>query len=119
MRLVTKRIHAFLDYPVAAGLILFPFLLGLGSSNHFALFLSVGAGIAALILTLFTDHDLGLIRIIPYRIHLLVDLIVGMVFILAPFILGFKGMDAYYYWIMGGTVLTVVTLLNNPEFAYS
>lgn len=118
MKFVTKRIHAFLDYPVAAGLMLFPFLLGLGSSNSVALMLSVWTGVAALILTLLTDHHLGVVRIIPYKGHLIVDFLVGIVFVIAPFAFSFEGIDAIYYWLNGGAVLTVVSL-HKPEEAIS
>nr|WP_321233615.1 hypothetical protein [uncultured Psychroserpens sp.] len=110
MKFITKRIHAFLDYPVAIALIVLPFLLGLGSSNPIALQLSVATGIAAFILTLLTDHHLGVFRVIPYKFHLIVDFLVAVVFILAPFIFAFEGIDAYYYWINGIAVLSVVSL---------
>nr|WP_298923668.1 hypothetical protein [uncultured Allomuricauda sp.] len=110
MKFITKRIHAFLDYPVAVALIVLPFLLGLGDSNPLALQLSVATGIAAFVLTLLTDHHLGAFKVIPYKFHLLVDFIVAVVFILAPFILSFQGIDAYYYWVNGIAVLTVVSL---------
>lgn len=110
MKFVTKQIHAYLDYPVAIALIGLPFLLGLGESNPLALQLSVATGIAALILTILTDHQLGVIRVIPYKIHLLVDFLVAVVFILAPFLLAFKGLDAYFYWLNGVAVLFVVSM---------
>jgi len=114
MKFVTKTIHSYLDYPVALSLIALPFLLGLGSSNPLALTISVATGVAAFILTLLTDHKTGAFRVIPYKVHLLVDFMVAIVFILAPFILSFEGLDAYYYWIIGATVLIVVGL-HKPE----
>ncbi|MEM9647771.1 MAG: hypothetical protein AAF969_04765 [Bacteroidota bacterium] len=116
MKFVTKRIHAFLDYPVAIALMVLPFLLGLGSSNPLALQLSVAVGVAALVLTLLTDHHLGVFRVVPYKYHLLVDFSVAVVFILAPFVLSFKGLDGYYYWINGAAVLIVVSL-HKPELS--
>lgn len=110
MKFVTKRIHAFLDYPVAIALMLLPFILGLGDANPLAVQLSVSTGIAAFILTLLTDHHLGVFKIISYKTHLIVDFIVAIVFIIAPFALSFKGINAYYYWINGLAVLTVVSL---------
>ncbi len=110
MRFITKQIHAYLDYPVAIALIALPFLLSLGSSSAMAVTLSVATGIAAFLLTLLTDHQLGAIRVIPYRFHLIVDFLVAVVFILAPFIFSFEGLDAYYYWVIGATVLLVVSL---------
>ncbi len=110
MKFITKQIHAFLDYPVAIALMGLPFLLGLGSSNPLAWQLSVATGVAAFILTLLTDHQLGVIRVISYKMHLMVDFIVGVTFVLAPFVFSFEGLDAYYYWINGAAVLAVVSM---------
>ena len=109
-RFVTKDIHAVLDYPVAVLLMIAPFLLGLGDSNAAALWLSVGTGIAALILTIFTDHRLGVIRVLPYWFHVAVDGAVGVTFLAAPFLLGFTGLDAVFYWANGAAVVMVVGL---------
>ena len=43
---VTKSIHAYLDCPVAIGLIAMPFLFGLGEANVLAFLASVVIGIA-------------------------------------------------------------------------
>ncbi|MEM6804644.1 MAG: hypothetical protein AAF696_24805 [Bacteroidota bacterium] len=110
MKFVKKQIHAYLDYPVAIALIGLPFLLGLGESNPLAFTLSVATGVAALLLTLLTDHQTGVIRVVPYRVHLIVDFLVGVVFVLAPFIFSFEGLGAYYYWINGAAVLFVVSM---------
>ena len=106
MKFVTQRIHAFLDYPVAVALMALPFLLGLGDSNPLALQLSVATGIAAFVLTLLTDHELGVYRVISYKVHLIVDFLVAVVFIIAPFLFSFEGI-----------VLTVVSL-HKPETAF-
>ncbi|OQW57144.1 MAG: hypothetical protein A4S14_08545 [Proteobacteria bacterium SG_bin9] len=113
-RFVTKTMHAYLDYPVAFSLMALPFLLGLGASNPLAKWLAVATGVAALVLTIFTNHKLGIIRLLPYGFHLAVDMAVGVVFVLAPLVLGFKGIDAWYYWLNGATVLLVCSL-HRPE----
>jgi hypothetical protein len=38
---------------------------------------------------------------------------VGVTFVIAPFALGFKGIDAWFYWANAAAVLTVVSL-NKP-----
>lgn len=116
MKFITKQIHAYLDYPVAIALMGLPFLLSLGTSNPLAFQLSVITGVAAFLLTVLTDHQLGIFRFIPYRVHLIVDFLVGFVFVLAPFIFSFEGIDAYYYWINGAAVLLVVSM-HKPELA--
>jgi len=109
-RFITKTIHSYLDYPVAAGLLVMPVLFGLGASSPMAFWLSVVAGIAALVLTLLTDHDTGVFPIFPYSLHLIVDALVGVGFIAAPFVLSFSGLDAAYYWVIGAAVMCVVGL---------
>jgi len=110
IRFVTRKIHAYLDYPVAFALIGLPFLLGLGASNPLALWLSVATGVAAFVLTILTDHETGIIRVVPYPLHVAVDLMVGLVFVAAPFLFGFSGLDAWFYWLNGAAVLTVIAL---------
>ena len=79
------------------------------------MWLSVVTGVAAFILTLLTDHHLGVFRVLPYKFHLSVDFSVGALFVLIPFILSFSGIDAIYYWANGLAVLTVVTLHKPDE----
>lgn len=111
---ITKTIHAFLDYPVAISLIAMPLLLQLGESNPMAFWLSVVTGIAAFILTVLTDHQLGVVRVLPYSFHLAVDFLVGVTFLAAPFVLKFSGLDAGYYLANAIAVLIVVSL-HKPE----
>src|SRR4051795_10972377 len=96
-RFITKTIHAYLiDYPVAILLIAAPFVLKLGESGPAATWLSVVVGVAALLLATLTDHPTGLVRIIPYWLHLWVDRAVGVVFAIAPFAFNLPGIDASY-----------------------
>jgi len=110
MKFITKNIHAYLDYPVALALIGLPFLLQLGSSHPLAFGLSVATGIAAFLLTLLTDHKLGVFKVISYKIHLMVDFAVALTFLILPLFLGFSGIDLIFYLANGAAVLIVVLL---------
>ncbi len=115
VRFVTRQVHAWIDYPVAVSLMAMPFVLGLGSQNPIALWLSVVTGVAALILTLLTDHELGVFRVLPYWFHVAVDRIVGVTFVAAPLVFGFSGLDAGYYFANAAAVLLVTFVLNASE----
>jgi hypothetical protein len=115
-RFITKTIHAYLiDYPFAIILIAAPFVLKLGQSGPIAMWLSVVVGVAALLLPAVTDHPTGLVRIIPYWLHLRVDRAVGVLFVIAPFAFKFVGLDASYYWVLGAAVLLSTSVFNAPE----
>ena len=119
-RFVTKSIHAYLiDYPVAIILLVAPFVLKLGHSGPIAMWLSVITGVAALLLPMLTDHPTGLIRIIPYPIHLWIDRAVGIVFLAAVFMFAFTGVDAWYYGVLGVAVLLTTSVFNAPERSIS
>ena len=112
-RFVTKSIHAYLiDYPFAIFLLAAPFVLKLGPV---ATWLSVASGVAALILPVLTDHPTGLVRIIPYWLHLWVDRAVGVVFVITPFTFKFVGLEAWYYWVLAAIVLLSTSVFNAPE----
>ena len=115
VRFVTRRVHAWIAYPVAISLMVMPFVLGLGAQNPIALWLSVVTGVAAFVLTLLTDHELGVFRVLPYWFHVAVDRIVGVTFVAAPLLFGFSGMDAGYYFANAAAVLLVTFVLNASE----
>jgi hypothetical protein len=115
IRFVTKTIHAYLDYPVALSLLAMPFILGVGLDNPWARWISPATGVAAFILTLLTDHATGVIRVIPYWLHVAVDRLVGVVFLIVPFVFGMQGLDMWYYLANAAAVLVVTTILNAPE----
>ena len=114
-RFVTRQIHAYIDYPVAVSLMAMPFVLGLGDSNPLAKWLSVATGVAAFVLTLLTNHETGVIKVLPYWFHVAVDRLVGVTFVVAPIVLGFTGLDAGYYWANAAAVLAVTFLFNATE----
>ena len=115
VRFVTRQVHAFLDYPVAISLMAMPFVLQIGAANPVARWLSVVTGVAAFVLTLLTDHELGVWRVLPYWFHVAVDRIVGITFVVAPFALGFATIDSFYYWANAAAVLAVTFVFNANE----
>ena len=110
IRFLTPALHGVVDYLAAAGLIVMPFALDLGASDPLAKWLAVCAGVAVVVVSLLTDYRLGAIRVIPFRIHLAIDLIVAIGFVLAPLAFGFTGLDAAYYWLNALAVFAVIGL---------
>ena len=61
------------DYLAALELLVMPFVLNLGASAPLAKWLAIATGLAVILVSLLTDYKLGLVRIIPFRIHLGID----------------------------------------------
>jgi hypothetical protein len=114
-RCISPTLHGVADYSAGIGLILAPFLLGLGGVNNLAVWISVITGTTVLVVSALTDYKLGALRTIPFQGHLAIDLTVAIAFMAIPFLLGFKGLDAHYYWINAAVVFTVVSLSATKE----
>ena len=87
-----------------------PFALGLGDSSGMALWLSVVTGAAVWLVSILTDYKLSIVKAIPFDAHLAIDLGAASLFMCAPFLFKFEGLDAYYYWINAAVVYLVVAL---------
>lgn len=119
-RFVTKSIHAYLiDYTLPIILLVAPFVLKLGQSGPVAIWLSVITAVAALNLAMLTNHPTGLIKIMPYPAHLWVDRTIGLVFLAAVFMIGFTGIDGWYYGVLGVAVVLTTSIFNAPERSVS
>jgi hypothetical protein len=86
---MSTRAHGMMDWVMAPVLIAVPFALGLeiGSPEGW-IFLVLGIGM--LLLTAFTDYELGLVRKIPMPTHLTMDVVAGALLALSPWLFGFS-----------------------------
>jgi hypothetical protein len=112
MRIVPAQVHAVLDYVAALGLIALPWLLGFGSQGPLAVWISTGAGVGLICYSLATDYPYSAAKVIPFKVHLTLDVVAGLVFIAAPFVLGFTGLVKWYYVAQGSIVLVLVSITN-------
>ena len=115
IRFLTPRLHGLLDYAAALGLILLPFVLGIGDDSALALWLSVAAGFALIAYSLATDYAFGVFRALSFRTHLALDLGAAAAFVAAPFVFGWGGLVLGYYLVMAGGVIAVVALSRPDE----
>ena len=67
IRFLTPKLHGLVDYAAAAGLIVFPFILGIGASSPIAFWLSVAAGVAVICYSMLTGYTYSAARSYPSR----------------------------------------------------
>jgi hypothetical protein len=89
MRFLSTRAHGMLDWFMGPLLILAPFLLDLDRSNAEGL-VPLVLGIAMVVLTFFTDYEMGVVRRIPMPTHLAMDAASGALLALSPWLFGFS-----------------------------
>jgi len=113
MKILSSKLHGFIDYAAALALIIAPFLVLPADAPAIAIWLSVAAGTALIIYSLITDYSASIRNVLPFKLHLLIDFIAGVTFVIAPFILEFEGITSLYYFVMGGTVILVVLVTDS------
>ena len=89
MRFIPTRVHGMLDYIVGILLILAPRIFGFqngGPEDR----IPVTLGVLALIYSLLTRYELGLFKLIPFRIHLSLDFLSGVFLAVSPWAFGFS-----------------------------
>jgi hypothetical protein len=110
MKVISDKAHGILDYLTVAIFALAPSILGL---TGFAALVSYALAAIHLAMTLLTNMPLGVIKIIPMRLHALVEMLVGPVLVVAalalPAILG----DRREFFLVMGLVIFAVWLLSS------
>jgi len=88
MRVISTRVHGMLDYLVGALLIAAPWLFGFADGGA-ETWVPVVLGAGAIVYSLFTDYELGMVRSIPMPTHLMLDIGSGVLLAVSPWLFGF------------------------------
>jgi len=109
--MINSKLHGILDYLTVIFLWLSPTLFGMPETT--ALFTYV-LGAIHLALTLMTNFELGVIKVIPFRVHGLIELVVAIALGGAAFYLGnLEGDLSRYYYLALAVVILAVFLLTD------
>jgi hypothetical protein len=115
---VTLSMHVLIEYGVAVLTILAPFLFSFDSTT--AKLLSVLLGVGILVLAVVTDAPTGIARSLPVASHVVLDYVLSLFLIVAPFVFGFSdddtGATAYFIVVgVGYVLLAVLTRYRSPK----
>ena len=100
MKIIPRNVHGILDYVVGLLLIAAPWLLGFSDSGP-ATTVPVALGAGALLYSLLTNYELGLIRVIPFNVHLVLDFMSGAFLAASPWLLGFADRVSTPHLVLG------------------
>lgn len=90
MRRIPTRIHGMLDYAMGALLLVVPYLLGFANGGA-AQWVPMAVGAGAIAYSLLTEYELGVVKLIPMPVHLLLDGASGLLLAASPILFGFWG----------------------------
>jgi SPW repeat len=89
MKIIPRKMHGLLDYLVGVVLIAAPWLFGFADDGP-ATYIPVALGAGALVYSILTNYESGVVRLIPFRVHLLLDVLSGAFLAISPWLFGFS-----------------------------
>jgi hypothetical protein len=105
MRFVPTLIHGVIDYIVGLIVIALPFMLGLQGTARMTL---IAVGVIAILYSLMTDYELGAVRYLRIRFHLLLDIAFSIAMLILPLLLDFPPDLRWPNYLVGTGALVLV-----------
>lgn len=98
--MISTKIHGYIDYLMGALLILLPLIYPeIPDGAASTVLVVLGAGV--IVYSLITDYELGLLKILAMKTHLMIDLMGGVLLIAAPWLFGFADEMIWLFVILG------------------
>lgn len=109
MKVLNSRIHGIVDYLVLIFLLASPTLFNLSEDIGFYMYILAGIHF---LLTILTSFQYGLFKVIPFKIHGIIEYIVGIALIGAVFVHDLQGVDETFLLGFGIAVLVTAIITN-------
>lgn len=110
---ITSRAHGILDYLVGALLIVAPYLFGFANGG-IEQWLPQILGLTAILYSLITRYELSIAKILPFNVHLGLDMASGLLLAVSPWLFGFADV-IWWPHLLVGLVEIVVPLLTRRD----
>jgi hypothetical protein len=111
MKIISPRVHGYLDYVTVVVFLLAPMVIGLTGIPAMLAYALAGVH---LVMTLATDFSLSIVKLIPLAIHGWVERVVGPLLVLLSFIPGFAiNTPARIFYLLIGIIIILVGLLTD------
>lgn len=116
MKLLSPRIHGYIDYLFVPVLLLAPSVLGFGG---IAAGLCYGLALFHLLMSLLTAYPLGVAKIIPFTpVHAGIEVVAAIGLIIAPWLFGFSAdRPARWFFLLAGAALGIVWVITDYQRA--
>lgn len=116
VRFLPAWFHAIADYAVALTLIVVAVSVG-GSAKAVAAGVVVGAVVLAV--SMLTRYPLGVVKVLPFKLHSAGDYLAAALLVAAPFALSFTHSDAglSVFYIVAGVAVLAVSLITNYQYS--
>lgn len=103
MKTISRDAHGTVDCLIGMILVLLPFF-GSFPQESSAVVVTVAFGLGLMVIALLTDFLAGYVKVIPYPVHLGLDLLIGLSLAAAPWFFGFAGISYLPHLLFGALI---------------
>ena len=115
MKLLSPKVHGYLEYLVVVAFLAAPTVLGF---TGLPAQLAYAIGVVHLVVTLLTAFPLGAVKLIPFPVHGVLELIVAVVLLALPWLAGFTAQrPAQLFFVVAGAIIGLVFLTTDYKAA--
>ena len=100
MRVISTRTHGMIDYGTGLLLLILPYLLGFANGGA-AQWVPMLIGLAIIGMSLMTDYELSIAKIVPMPVHLMADIGAGLLLAASPWLFSFADRVLWPHLIVG------------------
>jgi len=94
MKFLSTRTHTIIGLIVGAALIVAPWLFGFADEGGAAVMIPIFVGVFILLSELTTTSPISAIKLVPMRIHIMMDVLTGLFLLASPWLFGFNDLEA-------------------------
>jgi hypothetical protein len=112
MKRISSTTHGVLDYVVGLALIAAPWLFGFASNGPDTQ-IPITLGIVTILYSIITRYEMGAIKWLPFRAHLVIDFLSGVFLAASPWLFNFAD-KVYVPHLAAGILELLVVLFTDP-----
>jgi hypothetical protein len=112
MKIISTKVHGVLDYLSGLFFIAAPWIFHFAGKNAETRIISI-LGLFAIVYSLFTYYEWGVVKVIRMRVHLAFDAVLGLILLTSPWILTFDN-NVKVVYVCAGLFALIVAILSDP-----
>jgi len=116
-RIIPTKVHGVLDYLSGLALLGAPEIFGFSQVGGAAVLIPRVLGVMILIMAILTRYEVGLVKLIPMPVHLVVDVVASIFLAASPFIFNFADnpSNVWLPHVVVGIAYFIITLFTQTE----
>jgi len=113
---ISTAVYGVLNYIISITLVASPWLFGLVNISSAALFLPMYIGWLQFIMAVFADNETGFIKRFPLQIHMVLDVLMGFILMVSPWLYNFSTKIFWPELLFGGLLFCLGIFTKNSPF---